>query len=404
VENKNGEIICFTSSYPYGDKETYFENELQYLAKEFKTVYIQPTYNPYKTDAKRKLPPNVVILKTPLVPANKKLRLLQGILNASPMLMFLKDFFANKAYRSRLTIIEWANALLVFRISYNKVEKLLAGFDNQVVLYHYWATAYIFATKLCEPYKKVVRMHGGDFYLYRHNGYLPLRSSIYKSANVLAPISNDISSALEKNYRIDKSKIYTSYLGVFNNSEYCAIEQTEVIRIASCSHLFHYKRVHLIAEALLQWNSDTKIEWHHFGNGPELEKIQSIISRIKGNVSVVLHGAVAQATLYDFYKNNYVTWFLNMSVFEGVPVSIMEAFSFGIPVIATNVGATAEIVNSSNGYLLGAKFCADDILELLLSDKHSYLTKRVNAYNTWSRKFNAETNYTELVQRIKFLL
>ena len=44
--------------------------------------------------------------------------------------------------------------------------------------------------------------------------------------------------------------------------------------------------------------------------------------------------------------------FVNMSLSEGIPVSIMEAISFGIPIIATNVGGNAEIVNDETGVLI----------------------------------------------------
>ena len=44
--------------------------------------------------------------------------------------------------------------------------------------------------------------------------------------------------------------------------------------------------------------------------------------------------------------------FINLSSSEGIPVSIMEAQSFGIPVIATNVGGSGEIVVSETGVLV----------------------------------------------------
>ena len=44
-----------------------------------------------------------------------------------------------------------------------------------------------------------------------------------------------------------------------------------------------------------------------------------------------------------------VDLFLTVSANEGIPVSIMEAQSFGIPVIATDVGGISEIVNNVNG-------------------------------------------------------
>lgn len=400
MEKKQQTIICFTSSYPYGTRETYFENELQYLAQEFKTVYIQPTYNPFKTHAKRNIPANVVVLDQPLVPAGKLARISQGIFNFSSMNMFIKDFFKNKAYGSKPAVMQWLNALMVHRISYKRMKNLLQNFDKSTVLYSYWASAPVFATKLCKPYKKIVRMHFGDFYLERFNGYMPVRSDIYRSADLLIPISDNISAILEKHYQINKRKIYVNHLGIDNNCDYSTISDNNTIRIVSCSHLEPRKRIHLIAEALLKWKSDRKIEWHHFGAGPELEKIQGIIQKVNSNVTVHLHGAVSQADLYSFYQHNYVHWFVNVSTGEGIPVSIMEAFSFGIPAIATNGGATSEIVNMTNGYLIPKEFEADYLAELLCKVDDNYTLKRTKAYNTWQGKFRAKANYSNMVQKI----
>ena len=46
----------------------------------------------------------------------------------------------------------------------------------------------------------------------------------------------------------------------------------------------------------------------------------------------------------DVYKRQAQPYhvFLNVSSSEGVPVSIIEAMSFGIPCIATNVGGTVS--------------------------------------------------------------
>ncbi|MFR4320263.1 MAG: glycosyltransferase [Blautia massiliensis (ex Durand et al. 2017)] len=44
---------------------------------------------------------------------------------------------------------------------------------------------------------------------------------------------------------------------------------------------------------------------------------------------------------------------MNVSSSEGIPVSIMEATSFGIPGIATDAGGTKEIIrDKENGVLL----------------------------------------------------
>lgn len=59
--------------------------------------------------------------------------------------------------------------------------------------------------------------------------------------------------------------------------------------------------------------------------------------------------------------------FINVSSSEGLPVSIMEACSFGIPIIATNVGGTAEIVQAGvNGILLKEQFETEVLKQAIL--------------------------------------
>lgn len=45
--------------------------------------------------------------------------------------------------------------------------------------------------------------------------------------------------------------------------------------------------------------------------------------------------------VYDFYRNNDVDVFVNLSESEGIPVSIIETISFGVPVVATDVGGNS---------------------------------------------------------------
>ena len=59
------------------------------------------------------------------------------------------------------------------------------------------------------------------------------------------------------------------------------------------------------------------------------------------------------------YKNNNVDIVIISSIStdvpEGIPVSLMEAMSFKIPVIATDCGATRELVDGKSGILVNEK-------------------------------------------------
>lgn len=398
VDNKH--ILCLTSSYPYGKNEAYFENELQYLAEKYTVVYIQPLYRPSLTDALRTLPANVKVLD-PLLSNGKLSRIKAGIFNTSPVSLYVSDFFNNKVYSAKGKLLNWFNSLLVYRIAYKKLTKLISEFDDSLVFYAYWAScALVFSSPKLLKFKKIIRLHGGDVYLDRNDGYLPIRQKIYDAADVLVPISVDIANLLKGHYKIPETKILVNRLGVNNVIEKCSVEGDAIV-IVTCSNLYPLKRVHLIAQALEQITCTKKIIWHHFGDGPEYNKVEAITRHFPENVTVVFHGWVSQKELYEFYTENYVTWFINVSTHEGIPVSIMEAFSFGIPAIATNVGGTSEIVNASNGFLVEREVDVATLGKMITNPDGNYYMKRKIAYDTWLQSYNAKVNFEEFINRIQ---
>lgn len=397
-------LVCFTASFPYGLKETFFENELPFLAKQFEKILIIPVINYSTNSTTRALPSNVEFL-SPTVSSSKIERIFKGLFNLSPLRLYINDFFRGKVYTSRKRMAQWFNSMLMFRTGYRRFTHLLKeGFflPEETMLYSYWGEAPLYTTSLTKSMLKIVRMHRVDFYEEVNDNYLPLRKKIYNSADILLPISEDIFSRLITDYGVKEDKITISRLGVDNkyNSNILTKKNMNVIRIVSCSRVDPVKRIDLIWKILLNHLGDEQIEWHHFGDGTEYDNLKKIINEQSiqvPTVKVVFHGWTKQEDLFQFYQTHYVDWFLNVSESEGIPVSIMEAMSFSIPVIATDVGATSEIVNNNNGYLINVSFNNIDVLSNILSvaEKDNILM-RENAYVTWRDKYQATANYNEL--------
>jgi len=106
-------------------------------------------------------------------------------------------------------------------------------------------------------------------------------------------------------------------------------------------------------------------------------------------------------------ENNY-DFHINLSESEGVPVSIMESFSFGIPVIATNVGGISEIViDGYNGFLIDPNSTSSDVSQIINKFYALNLNEikklRNNAFLTWKKKFNADNNYKLFINQIESL-
>jgi glycosyltransferase involved in cell wall biosynthesis len=144
---------------------------------------------------------------------------------------------------------------------------------------------------------------------------------------------------------------------------------------------------------------NTPTRWVHFGDGPELKRVQNILVNNQNHETIFL-GRVENKIVLEYYSKNKIDLFLNLSTTEGIPVSIMEAFSFGIPVVATNVGGTAEIVNPENGFLLPENPSVNDI-KIAIENVIYHVEKRNRAYQTWKEKYNAEKNYADFIKLIQ---
>ena len=143
------------------------------------------------------------------------------------------------------------------------------------------------------------------------------------------------------------------------------------------------------------------IEWTHIGGEKtavsEILKFADSILKDRKNIKYIFKGYLSNDDFNEYYKQEPIDCFINVSFSEGVPVSIMEALSFGIPVIATNVGGVSELVNSSNGFLLSPNPSIEEISSAIQKyrdlDQSDKLLFRKNAYDTWDRSYNAEKNY-----------
>jgi glycosyltransferase involved in cell wall biosynthesis len=93
---------------------------------------------------------------------------------------------------------------------------------------------------------------------------------------------------------------------------------------------------------------------------------------------------------------------MNVSELEGIPVSIMEAISFGIPVTGCRICGVPEIVTSQTGLLLEKDFDVDEVAhqvkEFLLKNADETATFRKGVREFWNVNFNAKENYLRFIE------
>ena len=142
------------------------------------------------------------------------------------------------------------------------------------------------------------------------------------------------------------------------------------------------------------------------GKGPSRKLIENRIKELKTQNNIKLAGFVPDNQLSTIYAaaDQFV---LPSASGEGLPLVLLEAMSTGLPVIATAVGGTPEIVTQNkNGVLIPPKnptAMADAILTLL-ENKNLALSIGEAARKTIEQKFSWEENVRQLEKIYKELL
>jgi glycosyltransferase involved in cell wall biosynthesis len=251
----------------------------------------------------------------------------------------------------------------------------------------------------------ISRAHSSDIFAFRSSfNYLPYKRFILSNLDQTYSVSEIGKTELEKYIEEkDIEKVSISRLGKQNLRAPLFEKTDEKIIICSCSHFNHLKRVHLIPKILKKVNLPN-IHWVHFGWGyPEYEKM--VNDELEdATFTFELKGETENENILDFYSTNFVDLFINLSTHEGIPVSIMEAFSAAIPVLATNVGGVSEIVDENCGFLIEKEFNIDLVAKkleaYLKTSKDIQTDKRRNARSQWENKYNAEKNYHDFYKQL----
>ena len=95
--------------------------------------------------------------------------------------------------------------------------------------------------------------------------------------------------------------------------------------------------------------------------------------------------------------------FVNLSSTEALSFAIIEALSFGLPVVATNVGGTSDIINSNTncGVLVeyeDIKTCADKI-EMYMKNNEKYEESSKNALMCVKKYFDIQNVFDTVYKR-----
>lgn len=396
-------LILITAGFPFGNHETFLETEIIYLSSAFKKIIILSICD--QIDTQREIPENCQVYK--IKSSLTKLEKIKSVYNLINKRFWQEIQIIRKTYQKKVSI-GIIKTMLISLYNASRIQKeLIKQLEDleSTICYSYWCDDT--AISLCllkekKPnIKAISRMHRWDIYFEQNKfNYLPFRHFICDKLDMLYPISVDGLNYVSDSWKVKQDNFKLARLGVFGNHSYTE-KQNSVIRIVSCSNVIKVKRVDKIAEAI-SLIKGKEVQWIHYGDGPLLNELQKLIENFPEQILVSFPGRINNKEILRGYLESPPDLFINLSCSEGIPVSIMEAMSFGIPVIATDVGGNAEIVNNKNGSLLPEDSTSEEVSNVIQEyfDLEIRNKKGKEAFNTWKTKFNAKENYNKFLESL----
>jgi len=203
-----------------------------------------------------------------------------------------------------------------------------------------------------------------------------------------------------------KNKIVVISNGVNIPDKSANLFKGNQINLIIVSRLVTHKNIGVIIEAMSDLNNPL-IRLNIIGEGPELNQLKSISQNFNIKDNVIFHGKQNRDEINHFFMNSDL--FIQASNYEGLPHSLLEAMSFGIPVLCTPVGECKEILaNGDRGYMLDLPVSKDDIkskINKIISEKNianikgqkgkDFVSKGYNLSNTFNDYKNLFTNLFE---------
>lgn len=163
-------------------------------------------------------------------------------------------------------------------------------------------------------------------------------------------VSQDIQKAFIKQYGFKEENV--SY--IHNGMEITGILPKRANKmeftIGSSGRLFPIKDYPLMVEiAKIVAKKSKNVRFILAGDGPERNRLESLMQDYDLEEFFTLMGHTDN--MDAFYQE--LDLYINTSLHEGIPMSILEAMSYGLPVIAPDVGGISEIIEDGvEGYLI----------------------------------------------------
>lgn len=208
--------------------------------------------------------------------------------------------------------------------------------------------------------------------------YLVYKYSL-KNFDVIIAQSNHMKSDLCYNFKIPKKKVFVLYNPVIdNNLEIIELNnfsksESKVINLITIGRLCNQKGFDLLLKAFSKLSENFYLTL--IGNGEDYQLLKSIIYKLNLTSRINLIPYTDKPLNHLLKSDIYIC----SSRYEGMPNSVLEALSVGIPVVSFNCpGAIQEMIfDYVNGFLVKNGSVQDMANKIIKASKYSFNNQEI---------------------------
>lgn len=332
-------LLFLTSSAPFGKSESFVISEANAIAKLGHEVILVPTLIRKGKPNNFQLHNNIRVLAEPLL----------SFKFLSPLLCFIVFDFKLMVklfllIRDRNILNSLKNFVVIPKSIWlsNYIKK------NPVDHIHaHWLTTPSTLAML------VGEITGIPWSVTGHRGDIVANNSLrnkYEKAKFIRFISESGKRLAASRVEVLEQKTFVLHLGINldeNNSVECLTPQKHSgsFNIVCPANLIPVKGHQFLIDSVLLMKHKNHIKLFIVGDGELRQELEDRVKALNLQSSIVFFGHVAHSELLSWYRTGEINAVvlpsldLGNGLHEGIPVSLMEAMAFKIPIISTRTGA-----------------------------------------------------------------
>ena len=292
---------------------------------------------------------------------------------------FPNVIFRPIAYRIMLFLISWQLDYL-----YKRMQKTHGTPD--LIYSHYLLNSYA-ALRLKKKYNLplVAIEHWSEVNKDVLKSYVKYSGDkVYSIADKVIAVSDSLKSMLNKHFHVDALVVHNL---VGEGFVYNPTSQRSTFNFVTVGSLFHVKGYDILIDAFAKIASvNNNFRLTIVGDGNQRPLLQQLITKHNLQSKVSLVGRKSRAEVADILLNSDV--YVSSSRNENFSVSVLEALSIGLPVVATICGGIRECINDSNGLLVPTENVD------LLSNAMLKISQNISNYNRESIAHDFENRFS----------